>query len=137
MAHEEDQEEEVRQAWDDVSGKELDGRQVKKARMKELGYVHEQAVWIKMSRAEAQRRGIPIVKTRWIDIDKGDDDNPNYRSRLVAKEFDVGRQLGLFAAAPPLDALKILISDAATVEEDGEEDKVVMINDVARSSRRL
>ena len=37
VAHEEDEsEEEVRRAWDDVSGKELDGKQVQRARMKEL-----------------------------------------------------------------------------------------------------
>ena len=34
VEHEEDIQEEVRQAWDDVSGKELDGKGVRKARMK-------------------------------------------------------------------------------------------------------
>ena len=83
--HEEDNQEELLQAWDDVSGKELDGREVKKARMKEVGFVNKKNVWQKMSRKEALRKGYKIIQTRWIDIDKGDEDNPNYRSRLVGK----------------------------------------------------
>ena len=81
--------------------------------MKEISYVRQKKVWVKMDRAEALRRGIKIIQTRWIDIDKGDQDRPNYRSRLVGKEFNVDRQMGLFAATPPLEALKLLTSDAA------------------------
>ena len=28
------------------------------------------------------------MQVKWIDINKGDDENPNYRSRLVGKEFN-------------------------------------------------
>ena len=74
------------------------------------------------------------MKTRWIDIDEGDADTPNYRSRLVAKEFNDGAGEGLFASTPPLEALRFLISEAAT-GRGGEdwEDKVIMVNDVARA----
>ena len=41
--------------------------------------------------------------------------------------------MGLFAATPPLEALKLLISDAATFGDDEEEDKVIMVNDVSRA----
>ena len=78
------------------------------------------------------KRGIKIVQTRWIDINKGDAANPVYRSRLVAKEFNVDKQSGLFAATPPLEALKMLVSDVATCDA-GTEDKVFMVNDVARA----
>ena len=30
------------------------------------------------------------IAVRWVDINKGDTANPNYRSRLVAKEFNTG-----------------------------------------------
>ena len=132
VEHEEDDDTEIRQAWDDVSGKELDGRMVAKARMQELGYVKDKKVWVKITRKEAIRRGMKIIKTRWIDINKGDVEDPNYRSRFVAKEFNVDKQEGLFAATPPLEALKMLIGEAATMDWEGE-DKVVMINDVARA----
>ena len=39
--------------------------------------------------------------------------------------------MGFFASTPPLEALRLIISDAAT--RDPEWDKVIMVNDVARA----
>ena len=125
--HEEPRHEE---AWDDVSGACLDPREVRKARMEEIRYVRKKKVWVKMSRQEAMRLGIKIIKTKWIDINKGDVANPIHRSRFVGKEFNDGEVEGLFAATPPLEALRLLVSEAATT---GGEEKVVMLNDVARA----
>ena len=44
------------------------------------------------------------VGSRWIDINKGDEDNPNYRSRLVAKEIRRGPNKEMFAATLPLES---------------------------------
>ena len=43
-----------------------------------------------------------IIKTRWIDISKGDDVSISYRSRLVGKEFADKRVDGLLAGTPRL-----------------------------------
>ena len=51
---------------------------------------------------------------RWGDINKGDDKNPKYRSRLVAKEIKIDKRDDLFAATPPLEAKKLLLSLALT-----------------------
>ena len=118
-------------AWDDVSGEELDPAEVRKARQLEMDYVARRGVWRKVPRSLAIRNGWKIIPTRWIDINKGDHLQPNYRSRLVAKEFNTGAQEGLFAATPPLEALRMIVSEAATVE--GKEEKVIMLNDVARA----
>ena len=125
---EEEEEEEWRQAWDDVTGQPLDPAAVAAARAKELEYVHSKGVWRKIPRATARARGIKIVAARWIDINKGDIANPNYRSRYVAKEFNNGPADGLFAATPPLEAMRLLLSDAAS-----SEGAIVMVNDVARA----
>ena len=61
-------------------------------------------------------KGIRILKTKWIDINKGDLEHSNYRSRFVAMEFNIHRMDGLFASTPPLEALKLLVSDAATMD---------------------
>ena len=121
-------------AWDDVTGESLDPSEVLKARALEIEYCRDKSVWIKITRAEAQRRGIKIIKTRWLDINKGDRWHPNYRSRFVGKEFNdqKGGEPGWFAATPPLEALKLLISDAATVTRNGTK-KAMMFNDVARA----
>ena len=91
----------------------------------------KKGVWKIILRKDAIARGLKIIQTRWIDVNKGDTSNPIYRSRFVAKEFNDGKELGLFAATPPLEALKMLIGEAATIEDEHE--KVVMINDVSRA----
>ena len=53
------------------------------------------------------------IKVKFVDVNKRDKENPNYRSRLVAQEFRDGTP-SLFAATPPLEALKILFSLAAS-----------------------
>ena len=123
------------QAWDDVTGEQLDPAEVRRARAKEMNYVQEKKVWAKIPRTEAERNGWKIIQTRWIDINKGNAEEPNYRSRLVGKEFNDGQHYkGLFAATPPLEALRLLISEAATVKKGKVKgDKVIMVNDVARA----
>ena len=117
-------------AWDDVTGMPLDRKSVQKARAEEIEYIRSKNVWTKITRVEAQRRGMKIIKARWIDINKGDDEKPNYRSRFVAKEYNQGEEQGLFAGTPPLEAMRYIIHRAATV---GKQENIVMINDVARA----
>ena len=64
--------------------------------------VKDKQVWDKIPRAEAKSNGWKVLKARWIDINKGDDESPNYRSRLVAKEINQDSSKDSFAAAPPL-----------------------------------
>merc|ERR1712079_981400 len=74
--------------------------------------------------------GAKIIQVRWIDINKGDEKNPNIRCRLVAKDYNTEEKPELFAGTPPLEALRIICSEAAT---KGIEDKVIMVNDVSRA----
>ena len=53
------------------------------------------------------------IATRWIDINKGDENEPNYRSRLVAKEFKTDERPELFAATPPSECLRLLVNKLA------------------------
>ena len=68
-------------------------------------------------------------KVRWIDINKGDVKEPNYRSRLVAKEIYTYTRDDLFVAIPPLEAVKMVFFMAAT----NNEGEMLMINDVFRA----
>ena len=99
-------EEEGQMAWDDLTGEELPAQEVRKARLKEVGYIEDKKVWRKMPRKEAIRRGIKVVDVRWIDINKGDTKNPLYRSRLVAKEFNDGKDDSLYAGTPTTRSIK-------------------------------
>ena len=89
-------------AWDDVSGAILDPKDVRSARLTEMTYAREKKVWVKIPRARAIKNGWKIIKTKWIDINKGDDRQPVYRSRFVGKEFNNSDVEGLFAGTPPL-----------------------------------
>ena len=50
----------------------------------------------------------------WIDVNKGDEGAPGYRSRLVAKEIRRKHEDSIFAATPPLEAKKLPFSLATT-----------------------
>ena len=72
------------EAWDDVSGKELDPRKVRAARREEMEYYKKMGVYDKVPLEECYKKtGKAPLKARWIDIDKG----TRYRSRWVAKQF--------------------------------------------------
>ena len=101
---------------DNISGKPLSPKLVHAARMDEVRGIHEHKVWDIVPVSECfNKTGKPPIKGRWVDINKGDDINHNYRSKWVGQEFRVndGRD-DLFAATPPLEAIKALISLAAS-----------------------
>ena len=74
--------------WDDTNGKELRADLVKEARAEEISEVRKMGVWRKVPRSEClAETGRPPIKLRWIDRNKKDNENPKYRSRIVAKEI--------------------------------------------------
>ena len=86
----------------------MDFEGVRKARKEDMEEYHTHGCipkyWL---RSASESRDSPIG-SRWVDVNKGDGDNPEYRSRLVAKDIthvgDGGEDL--FAATPPLEAKK-------------------------------
>ncbi len=85
-----------------------------------------------VDRSMAKAMNAKIIDTKWIDINKGDGEKEDYRSRLVGKEYKDGNQPELIAGTPPLEALKVIASLGATIEDDID-DKVIMTNDVKRA----
>ena len=61
-----------------------------------------------------EQTGKAPIAVRWVDINKGDSIKPNYRSRLVAKEFNTGPCPELYAATPPSECLRLLLSKVAS-----------------------
>ena len=96
---------------DEVSGKALETSRVKTARAEELDYAARYNVWTLVPISEAWREtGKAPIGSRWIDIDKGDADHPNYRSRLVIQEVRMSGTEAIFAATPPLESIRFLLS---------------------------
>ena len=50
---------------------------------------------------------VELVGTRWLDINKGDEEHPNYRSRWVAKEYRKAWVEAIFAATPNIEAARL------------------------------
>ena len=116
---------------DDTSGEVLDEAGVRAARALEMDFFHKMGVYDLVTREEAVRSGKgKIIKGRWLDVNKGDSVNPDYRSRFVGKEFNTGVDSTLYAATPPLEALKLLISTAASKRHGGVH---MMFSDVKRA----
>ena len=94
---------------DDVSGKMLDTGLVRLARAEEMEVFAAHEVYTKVPIEEAWTvSGKAPIGTRWIDINKADDVDPEYRSRLVAQEIKRDKRDDLFAATPPLEAKRAL-----------------------------
>ena len=73
-------------AWDDVSGRRLNPEKVREARKEEIEEYHKHEVYVKVPIEECRKEtGKAPIQVRWIDVNKGDTLNPEYRSRLVAK----------------------------------------------------
>ena len=73
-----------------------------------------------------------LIKTRWIDTDKGDAENPNYRSRLVGREIKTDERPDLFAATPPLESLRYMISKCAS-NRGGKGRYCILSSDIKRA----
>ena len=91
--------------WDDARGFPLKQELVEKARMEEMREFAKHGVYTKVPEADCwNATGKGPIGVIWVDINKGDEDRPEYRSRLVAKELKQDMREDLFAATPPLEA---------------------------------
>ena len=102
-------------AWDDVTNAPLNPVLMRKAREVEMEYFERLGVYERVPRSHQVATGGKIIGVRWVDVNKGDSTDPDYRSRLVGREFAIGRDDALYAATPPLEALGLIISHAATI----------------------
>ena len=133
VSHIEHEPEDWKSYWDDASGDVLDTQLTKAARREEIKGIHDMRVYrkvpIKMCLDETGKRPIG---TRWVDTNKGDKSKPNVRSRLVAQELNRFKQPELFAATPPVEYIRYLISRCASSQWSSKPSRI-MINDVKKA----
>jgi len=116
---------------DDITGAALPIREAVAARWEEIEFMRGWKVWEEVTTAECHRRtGKGPLGGRWVDHNKGDRDSPVVRCRYVAQEVAHYKDDSLFAATPPLEALRMIISDAATT---GKEERKVLLVDVRKA----
>ena len=123
-----DEEEEVNE-WDvgeedyvdQRTGLRIDPGLASKARAEEVKYMREIGLYEEVPVEECWRKtGKGPTTTKWVDVNKGSEEVPDIRCRLVARDFKPKGEKDrsdLFAATPPLEAKKLLFQLA--VNENG------------------
>ena len=107
---------------------------VKKARALEMEFVKERQIYEYRPVAECiKKTGKPPVGTKWLDTNKGDDEQPLVRSRLVAMEFKRSWIAKWFAATPPMEAVRVLLVIAAAGCSEGQPPRKLLHIDVSRA----
>ena len=84
-------------------------------------FLEKMQVYERVPRSDQLKTRGKIIGTTWIDVNKGDLDNPNIRCRFVEQSFRTGPDDALYASTPPLEALRLMVNRAATVDAGGEE----------------
>ena len=128
---------------DDLTGLPLPPELCRAARQKELEYFESKGVWELWTINEARRRmGRSPISVRWVETNKGDDENPNIRSRLVAREIRGPGQEACFAPTPPLESLRMVLSYAVsdivgeepdTWEPNSDKRMQILLIDISRA----
>ncbi len=116
---------------DDVTGAPLDKDEAVAARKTEITFFKKRGVHTKVRREPWMK----VLTTKWLDVNKGDDVAKNYRARLVGREIKRSKRDDLFAATPPLESLRMILSICASRQSSRKDadNFLVMTNDVKRA----
>ena len=111
---------------DEYTGEPLSHELVRRGKAEELKHFKSKNVWREVPRSRAA--GKRVVGTRWVCSNKGDEENPEVRCRLVCQEVKTYQSEEFFAATPPVESLRLIMSMAA---EDPEFE--VTLVDISRA----
>ena len=100
---------------DDMAGRPLDPDVRRATCRTELDYVASKAFRDLRKVQEAlAKTGRPPISVRWVEFNKGDDEHPTIRSRLVARDIRMAGEDAIFAPTPPFESLRMVLSYAVT-----------------------
>ena len=79
--------EELHNVFDNISGVRLDPELLSASRKVEIDFMNRLEVHRKRPRNWAKDKGIHVIPTKWVDVNRGDDKRPEYWSRLCGIEL--------------------------------------------------
>ena len=106
------------------------------ARREELAFMGDWKVWEEVPVQECwNTTGKPPLGGKWVDVNKGDDQNPLVRSRYVAMEIakKTDKCEDFFAATPPLVALRLVLSRVASNRSHGRGGRKLLVIDARKA----
>jgi hypothetical protein len=109
----------VKEVYDEITGAALPPELVRQARAEEVKFMLDWGVWERALVTDCWREtGKAPIGSKWVDVNKGDAAKPQIRSRFVVKEIATYKSDDFFAATPPLESLRLLLSLAASSGQD-------------------
>ena len=94
----------------------LDVRLTKRAEAEEVEFMQKICLYDVVSNSECwEKTGKPPISTTWVRVNKGTQEAPDIRCRLVARDFKPKGEKDrseIFAAMPPLESKKLLFQQA-------------------------
>jgi hypothetical protein len=129
-------EEEFQGAWDDVKGGYLRMEDVMAGRAEEVNYMVGRRIWSEVSEEECWRvTGKGPVSVRWVDTNKGTEEAPDVRCRLVGRDFKGGDsdRDHLFAGTPPLEAIRMIFSRAVSYKRGRAHNRRLLVMDAKKA----
>ena len=128
--------------YDQYTGLELDPVAAAAARQSEIDFGWRLKVFEPRPRTEAyQRMGRKPFGMRWMDCNKGDEQRPKLRSRLVVQETrqtrtaSVSDIAAVTSSTQPLEVVRLFCSLMMSVKRAGGEPLVLQFLDVSRAYR--
>ena len=129
--------------YDAITGVRLDPALVAKARNTEMRFLVDELNAYKYDSVDnclktTGKRPIPV---KWVDVNKGDAQRPEVRSRLAVAETKHRTTLSeednaqTFSATPPYEALRLLVSFVMSPRDTDEKSHVLMFIDITRAHR--
>ena len=127
-------------SYDEVTGLPLDPKLVADAIKKELMFMRKLQIYHEVPVSYLDKSGLKTIGTRWVHTNKRDAANPSIRARLVAQEtkrvgeFTQEDASSTFAATPPLESFKVMLSRCVTGNRRAlAEEKVLGFYDISRA----
>jgi hypothetical protein len=119
--------ENVQKYFDEMTHIELPAKLVREARAEELECFNTPPVWDVVKTQECwDVTGSPPITTKWVDVNTGDQQDYDIRCRLVAREMGGAKSDEFYAPTPPLEARRVLFSEAATNRRFGKYEKKLL-----------
>ena len=124
----------ARKYWDAITQEELPAELTRAARQEELDFMQDWHVWDVVPITESWSvTGKAPLQGKWVDVNKGDLERPVVRSRYVAKEFANTKSDDFFSPTPPLEALQLLLSHAASGRSSSTGGRKILVMDARKA----
>ena len=114
---------------DEATGATLRRDDVAKARVEEMKWYEKFNAFQEVTHETCvSKTGRKPISCRWKDINKGDSERMEIRSRLVAREIKQKGTDSYFAGTPPLALVRYVISRAATLSKTGKRRQLMVLD---------